>query len=77
MTELIVTARKVGVGDPDRQAITILAHTPFNVTAQAFTESVRVCAKGTNPELASQSIADTLDGVFQTAVALCTALVSR
>ena len=70
MAELIVAALEVGVRNPDRQAVPLFAHPPFNVASEAFPEAIGVQAERPDPELPPQPVADALNGILETAIAL-------
>ena len=75
MAELIVAALEVGVRNPDRQAVPLFAHPPFNVASEAFPEAIGVQAERPDPELPPQPVADALNGILETAIALgCTSM---
>lgn len=70
MTKLVICTRKLLIRNPHGHALLLSQHAVVDVRFQLVTEAVSRGAESTNPELLFHAIANTVDGVFETAVTM-------
>lgn len=70
MTKFIVTTLKLGVGNPNRDAVTCLLHTPVDIPARGRAQVVGVATEGANPGLQTNPLLDAIESILEAAVAV-------
>lgn len=70
VAELVVTARKLGIRNPNGKAVLFFTQSPFHVALQALFEAIGIGAECADPELLAEPGLDAGDGVLQASVAV-------
>lgn len=70
MTEFIITTLKFSIGDPDRDARLLEQHAIVDPPLERLIEGVRVGSQGPHPDLSFHAIANAVDRVLQSAIAV-------
>ena len=70
VAKLVIAAFKLGIGDPNRDAGTQLAHPQIDTIPQIRTKLVRAVSESANPKFLRQAVLDAVDGVLETTVAM-------
>ena len=70
MAKFVIATFKLGIGDPNRDAGTQLAHSQIDAVAQIRAEAIRAVPEGADPKFLSETVLDAVDGVLETPVAM-------
>jgi hypothetical protein len=68
MTELVIAALELCIGDPNGQAVPLVGHPLVDVFPQLLAIAIGTSTQSAHPELFLHSLADTIDRVFQATV---------